>query len=161
MGRFLHRAMPSPAMIVAAVALFAALGGTSYAALTGAGKSGPDCSGTKLGGSVLVGAKGSFPKSFKKESGFNCSGKPIKVRRLGRGRYEVKFVGNPGTIAVGSVDDPKSEVDDDFVSFARLGPGDFDVYVYHAAIAGSAVAGRQHRAVIATADRPFSILAIA
>ncbi|MGN6169039.1 MAG: hypothetical protein ACTHQQ_12845, partial [Solirubrobacteraceae bacterium] len=87
------------------------------AALTGAGKSSSDCSGRKLGGSVLVGASGSFPKTFKKESGFNCSGKPIEVTRLGRGRYEVKFVGNPGTDVVGSVDDPKSEVDHDFVSF--------------------------------------------
>src|SRR5437763_11101887 len=141
MRRFLHKAMPSPAMIVAAAALFAALGGTSYAALAGPGKSGPDCSRSKLGGSVLIGAKRSFSKSFRKESGFNCSGMAIEARRLGRGRYEVKFVGNPGRSAVGSIDDPKTEVDHDFVSFTRLGPGDFDVYVYHAVVGGSAVAG--------------------
>jgi hypothetical protein len=111
----------------------------------------------------VIGAKGSFPKHFRKVSGFNCSGRAIEARRLGRGRYELKFVGNPGRDVVGSIDDPKTEVDHDFVTFTRLGPGDFDVHVYHAVTGGSGVAGRERahgRAVIATADRPFSIVLI-
>jgi hypothetical protein len=153
--------MPSPAMIVAAVALFAALGGSSYAALAGHGNSGPACSRSKLEGTVLIGAKGSFSKHFKKESGFNCSGKAIEARRLGRGRYEVRFVGNPGKNAVGSVDDPKTEVDHDYVTFTRLGPGDFVVHVYHAVAGGSTTAGQERplgAAAIASADVAFSII---
>jgi hypothetical protein len=164
MGRFLHKAMPSPAMVVATAALFAALGGTSYAALAGSGRTSSACSGSKLGGSVLVGAKSSFSRSFRKVSGFNCSGKAIEVRRLGRGHYRVKFLGNGGTIAVGSLDDPKTEVTHDFVTFTRVGPGDFNVYVYDAVIRRRVVAGRERPlggAAVASVDRPFSILIVA
>jgi hypothetical protein len=134
-------------MVVAAVALFAALGGSSYAALSSSAKSGCS-SGSALKGSALINGNSSFSSSFKTVSGFNCSGNSIEAKRKDRGDYEVKFSGNPDKSAVGSiVDVPKHGFDNAFVSFTRLGPGDFRVVIYNVIIGGPPP----------NEDRPFSI----
>jgi hypothetical protein len=78
----------------------------------------------------------------------NCSRKSIEAKRNDRGDYEVKFSGNPDKSAVGSiVDVPKHGFDNAFVSFTRLGPGDFRVVIYNVIIGGPPP----------NEDRPFSI----
>jgi hypothetical protein len=146
MRRFLP--IPSPAMVTAAIALFVALGGSSYAALSSSAAGGCS-SGSKIKGSALVNGRTTFPSSFTKISGFNCSGEAIEAKRTGLGRYEVKFSGNSDKSAVGSnVDVPKFGLDNAFVSFTRVGPGDFKVFIYNAVIGGGGP----------NEDRPFSIV---
>jgi hypothetical protein len=143
----MRRLLPSPAMIVAGVALFAALGGSSYAALSSA-SAGACSSGSKIKGSALINGNSSFSSSFTKVSGFDCSGKSIQAKRLGLGRYEVKFTGNPDKSAIGSIVDlPKYNLDNAFVSFTRVAPGDFKVFIYNAVIGGLGP----------NEDRPFTI----
>lgn len=145
MRRFLHRTIPSPAMVVAVAALFAAVGGTSYAAVSSGAASGCS-SGSKLKGSALINGSPSFSSSFVKVSGFNCAGMPIEARRLAEGEYEVKFVGNPDKSALGNnVDIPKYAYDNAFVSFTRVGRGDFQAFIYNVVIGSGE-------------DRPFSIM---
>jgi hypothetical protein len=144
----MRRLLPSPAMIVAGVALFAALGGSSYAALSSSAASACS-SGSKIKGSALVNGKSTFSSSFTKVSGFNCSGKTIQAKRLSQGQYEVKFTGNPDKSAVGNIVDLiKYNYDNAFVSFTRLSPGDFKVLIYNAVIGGGGP----------NQDRPFSIM---
>jgi hypothetical protein len=143
----MRRFLPSPSMLVAGAALFAALGGTSYAALNSS-SAGACSSGSKLKGSALVNGHTSFSHKFVKVSGFNCSGKAIQAKRIAHGHYEVKFVGNPDSAAVGSIVDKANMHDDAFVSFTRIKPGDFEVLIYNAVIGG---------ANIGNEDRPFSI----
>jgi hypothetical protein len=136
-------------MVVAASALFVGLGGSSYAALSSAARSGCS-SASKLKGSALISGSSSFSGSFIKVSGFNCSGKAIKAKRTGVGKYEVKFVSNPDKLALGNLVDPNGgEHDDAFITFSRVGPGDFQALIYNAVLGGSSI-GNQ--------DRPFSIV---
>ncbi len=143
----MKRLMPSPAMVVAGAALFAALGGTSYAALSSSGAGGCSSSG-KLKGSVLVNGHTSFSHKFVKVSGFNCSGKAIQAKRIALGHYEVRFVGNPDTRALGAINDKAGIHDDAFVSFTRIKPGDFEVLIYNAVIGGGNIGNE---------DKPFSV----
>jgi hypothetical protein len=52
-------------------------------------------------GFVTINASAAVPSEFTPVAGaYNCSGQPVEVKRLGEGRYVVKFVGNPAGIAV-------------------------------------------------------------
>jgi hypothetical protein len=72
-----------------------------------------------------------FSGTFVNVGGYNCSGQAIQAKRNGEGRYEVQFLGNPATIAVGNAlstglgGDPTGA----YISLNRLGPGHFEVDV--------------------------------
>jgi hypothetical protein len=155
---------PSPAMVVALIALFVALGGSGYAAVQLNGKvlkngsvagkklkrnsvtgkqikesalatvprarslggktaddflplKGTAVNSQKLGGLsrtsfvrrecdvdtgqvkgiVTIAAATNFPGTFTTVSGYSCNGQTIEARKLGMGRYEVRFNGSPAT----------------------------------------------------------------
>jgi len=102
---------PSPALIVSLVALFFALGGSAYAVGTKEFSAQPRCaSGAVRGIALITGAKTdlsgissanytSAPSIFGYH--WSCTGKPILVKKDPRSEgVDVKFVGNPGTVAV-------------------------------------------------------------
>jgi hypothetical protein len=104
---------PTPATVIALAALFFALGGSAFAvgdALTA--KAQPYCAqGAVRGVAVVTGDpnKGiaNIPDQFSSTKAlfsrtFNCTGKATQVRRVDRGVYEVRFVGNGAKTAVGS-----------------------------------------------------------
>jgi hypothetical protein len=58
------------------------------------------------GYATVEGRAASFPSTFTSAAPFvsrtfNCSGGAVQVRRLGTGIYDIEFLGNPGTVAVG------------------------------------------------------------
>ena len=186
---------PSPAMVVALLALFVALGGTGYAAVKVNGKNirnhtiagkklkrntltgtqiresrlgtvpragyaltlagrGPssflsaggtasdsrrlggiaasgwvkrDCNSNtgQIKGSAAVDASAGFSGTFTQVSGYNCNGQKIEARRLGMGRYEVRFNGSPVTRAVATSIVPSATAD--MVSIVQEGAGLFQV----------------------------------
>jgi hypothetical protein len=103
---------PSPALIVSFVALFFALGGSAYAIGSKEFSAQPRCAtGAVRGIALITGAKTdlsslsstnytSAPGLF--DYRWSCAGKAILVRKDPRaeGGVDVKFVGNPSTIAV-------------------------------------------------------------
>ena len=63
--------------------------------------------GTVEGYATVDGGEPSFPSTFTSaapflQRTFNCSGGAVQVRRLSAGVYDIEFVGNPGTVAVGN-----------------------------------------------------------
>jgi hypothetical protein len=65
------------------------------------------CQTGKVRGAVRVlGEAGSFPTTYStsstfRDTVFNCSGAEVEVRRAAAGRYFVRFIDNPATLAVG------------------------------------------------------------
>lgn len=103
----------SPAMVVALLALFFAVGGSAFAVgqKTAALKPVYQCKlgavrgfasfATQVVGDVFPGTYSSEARLF--EARFNCSGGAVQVKKVGRGVFDVKFVGNGAKVAVGSV----------------------------------------------------------
>lgn len=101
----------SPAMVVALVALFFALGGSAFALGTKTTPQ-PRCAQGAVRGVLEVTgqpAKGvaNLPDQFTSVRSyfghvFNCNGGPVQARRLSTGVYDVRFVGNPAASAVAS-----------------------------------------------------------
>jgi hypothetical protein len=103
---------PSPALFVSLVALFFALGGSAYAVGSKEFSAQPRCAAGAVRGIALVtGAKtdlsGISSANYTSEPSifgyrWSCTGKAILVKKDPRadGGIDVKFVGNPSTIAV-------------------------------------------------------------
>jgi hypothetical protein len=103
---------PSPALIVSLVALFFALGGSAYAIGTKEFSAQPRCAaGAVRGIALITGAKtdlsGISSTSYTSAASifgyrWNCTGQAILVKKDPRaeGGVDVKFAGNPGTVAV-------------------------------------------------------------
>lgn len=99
---------PSPALAVAVLALFLALGGSALAV----GKAGPRpvvrCGNGSVKGFAAVNLDffaGAFPTSFSGDARvfaarYSCSGASPQARSLGNGTYEVRFPGVPAKSAV-------------------------------------------------------------
>jgi hypothetical protein len=51
-------------------------------------------------GVVTITASTGFSATFTQVPGYNCSGQTIEARRLGMGRYEVRFNGSPSNQAI-------------------------------------------------------------
>ena len=95
-----------PGTAIAVLALFFALGGSALAVgerVQGASATQRRCSeGAVRGVAMVTGSSagvGSVPSAFTTAKAlfarrFNCSGKPIQVRRTSIGVFEVRFVGN-------------------------------------------------------------------
>ncbi len=111
------RFRPTPATIVACVALFFALGGSAFG-VSQALKPQARCStGAVRGIAVVTGdpTKGiaNVPDQFSNARvlfarAFNCAGPGPEVRRLGLGSYEVRFPGNAAQSALVSASGAES-----------------------------------------------------
>jgi hypothetical protein len=80
-----------------------------------------------LKGNVTITASPAFSGTFTVVPGYNCSGQSVEARRLGMGRYEVRFNGSPATQAVATA--IVSAIKADMVSVTNQSPGLFTVYV--------------------------------
>jgi hypothetical protein len=99
---------PSPALVVAGVALFFAIGGSAFAVVGKLGVAQPRCAPGAVRGIAFVTGdpkKGiaNLPEAWQSSSlyfgyRFNCSGGTVQVQRNGTG-VDVRFVGNPSSIA--------------------------------------------------------------
>jgi hypothetical protein len=102
---------PSPALVVGLAALFFALGGSAYAIGSKELSAQPRCAtGAVRGIALVTGAKtdlsGISSTDYTNASSlfgyrWSCTGKAIMIRRDPRSQgVDVKFVGNPGTVAI-------------------------------------------------------------
>jgi hypothetical protein len=80
-----------------------------------------------LKGVVTVAGSATFPSAFTPVAGYNCSGQPIDARRIGPGRYEVRFNGSPVTQAVATTVVPGLFAD--AMGITPESPGLFLVYI--------------------------------
>jgi hypothetical protein len=123
----------SPASVLAALALFFALGGSALAVgervRSDAAQAQRACSQGNVRGVAHVTGAAGIPGAFSGAGGlfgrrYNCTGRAIQVRRIGIGSYQVRFVGNgaPNALASGGINVQASA--------ERIGPGVFHVGVY-------------------------------
>lgn len=101
----------SPATIIALLALFFALGGSAFALGQRTAPQAKCAQGAVRGLAEITGqsSKGvaNLPDQFTADKSyfgrtFNCGGGAVQARRLSTGVYQVKFVGNAATSAVGT-----------------------------------------------------------
>lgn len=110
-----QRRLVTPGTVIALIALFFALGGSAFA--VGQHTQAPTATqqrcanGSVRGVATVTGnpAQGiaNIPDAFSGSPSlfarrFNCTGKPIQVRRTGFGVYEIRFVGNSAPSAIAS-----------------------------------------------------------
>src|SRR5690242_6092486 len=181
------RSLPSPALVISAIALIIAVGGGSYAiASLNSGKvkkiakkqankqitkrapglsvahastadsatnadnasqlgglaasafTHSDCNSQtgQIKGFAKISASASFSSTFTTAGvfGYSCSGQAPEAMRSSQGEYEVRFPGNPATIAVGNANiDANQNPNVDLVAFKFVSGGDFKVAVYNPA----------------------------
>ena len=135
----------TPSTVLAALALFFALGGSAIA-VRDAVRPQPRCAPGAVRGYVVVNgdpAKGmaNFPDQFTSakplvDTRFNCGGAP-QARRVGAGVFEVRFPGNGAQVAMVSAPGAETTV-------GMVGPGTFRVGLW--------VPGRQD-----ASDTPFAV----
>lgn len=102
-----HRRRPSPALIVAMVALFVALGGPGWATSMVAQQR---CQTGAIKGVVAVDAGAisrGFPDAFSSapalfDARFSCGGGAVSARRVDVGTYDIRTPRNPAGYGVGS-----------------------------------------------------------
>jgi len=63
------------------------------------------------------------------EGAYNCSGEPVEAERTTKGKYIVRFLGNPGTIAIGT---GQAGPDSNVIGVQMLAPGEWNVQSYNA-----------------------------
>jgi hypothetical protein len=80
-----------------------------------------------LKGAVTIAASPAFSGTFTAVPGYNCSGQSIEARRLGMGRYELRFNGSPATQAVATA--IVAAIKTDQISVTNQGPGLFAIHV--------------------------------
>lgn len=102
------RFRPSPTTVLAAAALFFALGGSALA-VSHAVRPQPRCANGAVRGFAAVTGDASgmanIPDQFTSSRSlfsrtFNCAGSSTEVRRISRGVYEVRFPGNAAASAI-------------------------------------------------------------
>jgi hypothetical protein len=124
-----------PATAIALLALFFALGGSAAALTTKAASPQPRCAQGAVRGIAEVTGQpthgaANIPDKYTADPSylgrrFNCSGRPIQVRRADTGTFFVKFVGNAGTSALASAMGP----DPAGATVARQPDGSFQVII--------------------------------
>lgn len=85
----------------------------------------------QLKGVAAVAASPTFPATFTEVPGYNCSGRPMEVRRFSMGRYQVRFSGSAATRAVATAS--VTDVSADAIGILNDGPGLFTVQVLNPA----------------------------
>jgi hypothetical protein len=98
----------------------------------------------QIKGFAMIAASGTFSSTFSTITAYSCSGQTVQAKRLGTGDYEVQFVGNPATVAIGNAENPGAP-SFSYVSVTNLAPGDFEIKVVNT------VSGN-------TVDIPFAIV---
>jgi hypothetical protein len=104
---------PTPATVIAAAALFVALGGSAVA-LSDAVQ--PRCKNGAVRGIAAVTGGANVPGEFTGRKDlfarkFNCTGGATQVRRVSTGVYEVRFLRNPAGSALVSATGALSAID--------------------------------------------------
>lgn len=103
------RSRPSPATVLASLALFFALGGSALAVSHAIKPQARCANGAVRGIAAVTGESGkgiaNIPDQFSRSKSlfsrsFNCTGGPVEVRRVSAGVYEVRFPGNGASSAV-------------------------------------------------------------
>jgi hypothetical protein len=119
-----------------------ALGGTPASGFTRS-----DCASQtgQIKGFVTVPATAGFSGAFTPVGGYSCSGAPVEARRLQVGEYEVRFVNNPATIAVGTSNAGNGLPFVNLVAVESVGPGAWRVVDWNPG-------GKEFR------DEPFELL---
>jgi hypothetical protein len=118
---------PSPALALALVALFFALGGSAFALGHGA-RARARCGAGAVRGTVHVNASQSFPDRYTSRglsSRYNCSRGAVQAKRVDVGVYDVRFAGNPGSVAVGNAIASQQLT----FTWSRQGDGAFRVFL--------------------------------
>jgi hypothetical protein len=117
---------PSPALVVALTALFFALGGSAFA--LGQRALARGCGAGNVRGTVHLHAAQSFPDRYTSRGTtgrYSCSGRGVQAKRVDVGVYDVRFPGNPGSVAVAT---PVASVPLT-LTWTRQGDGAFRVFV--------------------------------
>jgi hypothetical protein len=136
------RRRPSPALVVAAVALFFAVGGSAFAVGLKSKPSAPQarCADGAVKGIAYVTGNpktgiANLPSAFSSAATlfgarFNCTGGAVEVKKAettqGGAAVDVRFVGNPGTVAIGT---PVSGSEAGALAVTRLPDGSFRVTI--------------------------------
>jgi hypothetical protein len=117
---------PSPAFVVALAALFFALGGSAFALGHGALARGCGAGNVKGSGHLLAAQSFADRYTSRGLSGrYSCAGRGVQAKRVDVGVYDVRFPGNPGSVAVATPIAP-SELT---LTWTRQGDGAFRVFV--------------------------------
>jgi hypothetical protein len=116
-GRLRSR-KPSPALVLSVTALFFAIGGSAFAVGQRVGVAQPKCANGAVKGFAYVKGdpnKGiqNLPEEFVSDpkvfgTAFNCSGKPVQVRRTGNS-FQIRFPGTAGRLAIVTGAGPQAE----------------------------------------------------
>jgi hypothetical protein len=104
---------PKPATVIAAAALFVALGGSALAVADAVQ---PRCKNGAVRGIAAVTGGASVPGEFTGRKAlfaraFNCTGGATQVRRVSTGVYDVRFLRNPAGSAVVSASGPLASIE--------------------------------------------------
>ena len=94
---------PSPALVLALAALFFALGGSALAVGRGGRAALARCSAGTVRGTAHVDASQAFPDRYTRRGvsgAYNCARRGVQAKRVDVGVYDVRFPGNPGSVAV-------------------------------------------------------------
>ncbi len=123
---------PSPALVIASVALFFAIGGSAFAVVDRTAVAQPRCSAGAVRGVAYVTGDpskgvGNLPEVWQTGNQFfgdrfNCSGGAVQVRRDGNGT-DVRFVGNASTVATATPVQGQAAG----IAVSRLADGSFHV----------------------------------
>jgi hypothetical protein len=107
-----RRLLPSPALVVAGVALLFALAGSAFAVGQQTAAPQPKCKdGAVRALAVVTGVPGhgieNIPDTYTTDRQafgrkFNCTGKAVQVKRAGAGSWDVRFIGISGASCVAS-----------------------------------------------------------
>jgi hypothetical protein len=116
----------SPALVVSLAALFFALGGSAFA--LGHGALARGCGAGNVRGTVRLIASQAFPDRYTSRglSGrYSCAGRGVQAKRVEVGIYDVRFAGNPGSVAFATpiASEPLT------VTWTSQGDGAFRVFV--------------------------------
>ncbi len=127
-----HKLRPSPALAVAALALFFAIGGSAFAVVKKTEVAQPRCSPGAIRGIAYVTGEPSkgvanIPEAWQTGNQFfgykfNCSGGAVQVRRDGTG-FDVRFAGNAAVLATVTAINGQAAG----ISVTRLQDGSFHV----------------------------------
>lgn len=123
----MSRKQPSPALVLSLVAVFFALGGSAFAVGHGA-LARSRCAAGAVRGTVHVNASQAFPDRYTGRGlggRYNCSGRAVQAKRVDVGVYDVRFAGNPGSVAVGNAISTQQLT----FTWARQGDGAFRVFI--------------------------------
>jgi hypothetical protein len=100
---------PSPALVLSAVALFFAIGGSAFAVGERLGAAQPKCANGSVKGFAFVRGDPhqgihNLPQTFTSDpkvfgAAFNCTGRPVQVKREGN-LFQIRFPGTAGRLAI-------------------------------------------------------------